>query len=114
MGASILKSRSLEAGDLWPVRPNASSAHPSLKMNLLNVIAFIPNPGIGVASFFGPGPAFEMAEKTVLQFLLAQFGGHSGGYAVVAAAAATVVVTVTVTGPGRGRGRAHGKKATRK
>jgi hypothetical protein len=40
-------------------------------MNLLNVIIFIPNSGIDMASFLGPGPAFEMAEKTVLQFLLA-------------------------------------------
>jgi hypothetical protein len=45
--------------------------NPSLKMNLLNVIIFIPNSGINMASFFRPGPAFEMAEKTVLQFLLA-------------------------------------------
>jgi hypothetical protein len=112
MGAGILKSRSLEAGDLWPVCPDASSAHPSLKMNLLDVIAFIPNPGIGVASSLEPVPASEMAEKTVLHFLLAQFDGHSGGYAVMAAAAATMVVTVTVTGPSRGR--SHGKKTTRK
>jgi hypothetical protein len=54
-------------------------------MNLLDVIAFIPNPGIGVASSLEPGPASEMAEKTVLQFLLAQFGGYSEGYAMVAA-----------------------------
>jgi hypothetical protein len=51
-------------------------------------------------------------KKTVLQFLLAQFGGHNRSYEMVAAAAATVVVTVTMTGPGRGRG--HGGITTRK
>jgi hypothetical protein len=85
-------------------------ALPPIRQNLLNIIAFISNPRINVASFFEPGPASEMAEKTVLQFLLAQFDGHSRGYVIIAAAAAMMVVTVTVTGPGRG----HSEKTTRK
>jgi hypothetical protein len=68
---------------MWSIHPDTGFAYPSLQMGVLNVIAFVPNPWIGMADSFGPGPACEMAEETALEYLLAGFGGHSRSYAAV-------------------------------
>jgi hypothetical protein len=64
--ASILKSRSPEAGRFRSVSSNANSAHPFLAMSVLNVIAFVPDPGIGVANSLRLRPALKMVKETVL------------------------------------------------
>jgi hypothetical protein len=62
-------------------------------VGLLNVVAFVPDSGSGVAGPLGPGTALEMPEKTVLEYLWAEFGGYNQSYATVAATKVTAMTT---------------------
>jgi hypothetical protein len=64
-------------------------------ISALNVITFVPDSGINVANSLKPRPALEVVKETVLQYLLARFGGYNLGDVMLVAAAATMVVTMT-------------------
>jgi hypothetical protein len=64
-------------------------------MSVLNVVAFVQDPVIGVANSLRPCPALEVVKETVLYYLLARFGGYSLGDVMIAAAAAAIVVKTT-------------------
>jgi hypothetical protein len=61
--ARILKSRSPEVGRFRSVHSNASFTHPFLAISVLNIIAFVPDLGIGVANSLKPLPALEVVKK---------------------------------------------------
>jgi hypothetical protein len=80
---------------------------------LLNIVAFVPDPGSGVAGPLEPGSALRMREKTVLEYFWAEFGGYSRSYATVAATKMTATTITAMITAAELRWQKHHAKLTR-